>query len=236
MGALAAVRALGIARSKTLNPLICRKRSVTMAVSLDALEEAFQQALRYRSDLANLGCAPQRTYHEMRDAFAEALPEGGSDGRAVIRQLAKTGEPGLMQMGHPRFVGWVLGASHPTGIAADWLASAWGQNSGYHTPTPTTAAVEEVAANWLLELLDLPREASIGFVTGATVGNFVALAAARGKTLRAHGWETQMACSAPPKSTSSSAMTRTPPSTLRCSILGWATTGSSVSIRTAKGA
>ncbi len=160
-----------------------------MAVSLDALEEAFQQALRYRSDLANLGCAPQRTYHEMRDAFAEALPEGGSDGRAVIRQLAKTGEPGLMQMGHPRFFGWVLGASHPTGIAADWLASAWGQNSGYHTPTPTTAAVEEVAANWLLELLDLPREASIGFVTGATVGNFVALAAARGKTLRAHGWD-----------------------------------------------
>ncbi len=160
-----------------------------MAVSLDALEEAYQQALRYRADLADLGCAPQRTYHEMLDAFAEALPEDGSDGRAVIRQLAETGEPGLMQMGHPRFFGWVLGASHPTGIAADWLASAWGQNSGYHTPTPTTAAVEAIAANWILELLDLPREASIGFVTGATVGNFVALAAARGKTLRAHGWD-----------------------------------------------
>jgi glutamate/tyrosine decarboxylase-like PLP-dependent enzyme len=125
----------------------------------------------------------------MRDAFAEPLPENGSDDHAVIRQLVEKGEPGLMQMGHPRFFGWVLGGSHPAGIAADWLASAWGQNTGYHTPTPTAAAVEEVAANWLLEILDLPRDASLGFVTGATVGNFVALAAARGKTLRAHGWD-----------------------------------------------
>jgi glutamate/tyrosine decarboxylase-like PLP-dependent enzyme len=156
---------------------------------LDALQEAFNQAISYRLDLANRACTPQSTYHEMRDAFAEPLPENGSDDHVVIRQLVEKGEPGLMQMGHPRFFGWVLGGSHPAGIAADWLASAWGQNTGYHTPTPTAAAVEEVAANWLLEILDLPRNASLGFVTGATVGNFVALAAARGKTLRAHGWD-----------------------------------------------
>lgn len=159
------------------------------AQSLDALREAFDQAISYRSDQANRAIVPQSTYREMRDVFAEPLPENGSDADAVIRQLAEKGDPGLMQMGHPRFFAWVLGASHPAGIAADWLASAWGQNTGYHTPTPTTAAVEEVAANWLLEILDLPREASLGFATGATVGNFVALAAARGKTLRAHGWD-----------------------------------------------
>ena len=160
-----------------------------MSQCLDALQEAFNQAISYRLDLANRACTPQSTYHEMRDAFAEPLPENGSDDHVVIRQLVEKGEPGLMQMGHPRFFGWVLGGSHPAGIAADWLASAWGQNTGYHTPTPTAAAVEEVAANWLLEILDLPRNASLGFVTGATVGNFVALAAARGKTLRAHGWD-----------------------------------------------
>jgi len=132
---------------------------------------------------------PARSYHEMRAEFSEPLPETGADARQVIRQLAEKGEPGLMQMVHPRFFGWVLGASHPAGVAADWLASAWGQNTGYHTPTPTTAAVEEVAAGWLLELLDLPREASVGFVTGASAGNFVALAAARNRVLSEHGWD-----------------------------------------------
>ena len=124
----------------------------------------------------------------MRADFSEPLPETGADARHVIRQLAEQGEPGLMQMVHPRFFGWVLGGSHPAGVAADWLASAWGQNTGSHMATPTTAAVEEVAANWLLELLDLPREASVGFATGASVGNFVALAAARSRVLREHGW------------------------------------------------
>lgn len=132
---------------------------------------------------------PERSYHDMRAAFSEPLPETGADAQQVIRQLAEVGDPGLMQMVHPRFFGWVLGASHPAGVTADWLASAWGQNTGYHTPTPTTAAVEEVAADWLLELLDLPREASVGFATGASVGNFVALAAARNRVLREHGWD-----------------------------------------------
>lgn len=160
-----------------------------MSEDLDALREALDQAVKYRSTAASRPCVPARNYHEMRADFSEPLPETGADARHVIRQLAEQGEPGLMQMVHPRFFGWVLGGSHPAGVAADWLASAWGQNTGSHTATPTTAAVEEVAANWLLELLDLPREASVGFATGASVGNFVALAAARGRVLREHGWD-----------------------------------------------
>ncbi len=160
-----------------------------MSEALDALREALDQAVKYRSTAASRPCVPVRNYHEMRADFSEPLPETGADARHVIRQLAEQGEPGLMQMVHPRFFGWVLGGSHPAGVAADWLASAWGQNTGSHMATPTTAAVEEVAANWLLELLDLPREASVGFATGASVGNFVALAAARSRVLREHGWD-----------------------------------------------
>ena len=160
-----------------------------MSEALDALREALDQAVKYRSTAASRPCVPVRNYHEMRADFSEPLPETGADAQQVIRQLAEQGEPGLMQMVHPRFFGWVLGGSHPAGVAADWLASAWGQNSGTHMATPTTAAVEEVAANWLLELLDLPREASVGFATGASVGNFVALAAARSRVLREHGWD-----------------------------------------------
>lgn len=156
--------------------------------SVDVLKEAFQLAQKYQSELPNRACRPEKTYHEMRDLFSESLPEVGFNDCETIRLLGTAGDQGLMQMRHPRFFGWVIGASHPVGIAADWLATAWGQNSGYYASS-TAAALEEVAASWILELLDLPRHASVGFATGATMGNFVALAAARGAILRKHNWD-----------------------------------------------
>jgi glutamate/tyrosine decarboxylase-like PLP-dependent enzyme len=89
----------------------------------------------------------------------------------------------------PRFFGWVMGASHPAGVAADWLVTAWGQNAGYHTPTPAVSAIEEVAERWLVEILDLPLGSSVGFTTGATVANGTCLAAARTGTLLDAGWD-----------------------------------------------
>jgi len=68
-----------------------------MSQCLDALQEAFNQAISYRLDLANRACAPQSTYHEMRDAFTEPLPENGSDDHVVIRQLVEKGEPGTSE-------------------------------------------------------------------------------------------------------------------------------------------
>lgn len=154
-----------------------------------ALETAFEHALAYRKGVPAKPCPPEKSYAQMREIFAGPLPELAQDDVSVIRELAELGEPGLMQMVHPMFFGWVLGGSAPVGVAADWLASAWGQNAAFHRSSPTVAAVEEVAAGWLLDILDLPRDAAVGFVTGGTVGNFTALAAARGAVLRRHGWD-----------------------------------------------
>ncbi|MCV0429766.1 MAG: aspartate aminotransferase family protein, partial [Roseibium sp.] len=155
---------------------------------IEELEIAFSEAVSYRQSLPARKCAPEKGYREMLQVFGEPLPEEGSKGSDVIRDLARRGAPGLSGMTHPRFFGWVLGGSAPVGVAADWLVSAWGQNAALHASSPTAAAVEEIAANWLLEILDLPREAAVGFVTGGTVGNFTALAAARGAVLSKHGW------------------------------------------------
>lgn len=155
------------------------------------LMRAAEHATRFRRTLGERRHTPQMTFAEMRDAFAAPLPETGCDGAAAIDELAELAEPGLSAMAGPRFFGWVIGASHPVGVAADWLTSAWGQNTGSHAGTPAAAACEEVAANWLLELLDLPRESSVGFVTGATIANFTCLAAARSAVLRRVGWDVE---------------------------------------------
>ncbi|HSC64768.1 MAG TPA: aminotransferase class V-fold PLP-dependent enzyme [Caldimonas sp.] len=151
--------------------------------------QAMSHALAYRRTLADDPQPPSADYRAMLERFDEVLPEQGIASGEVIDALATQAAAGLMPMAGPRFFGWVIGASHPVGVAADWLVSAWGQNSGYHSPTPATAAIEAVAERWLLELLDLPSASSIGFSTGATVANAIGLAAARTGVLLAAGWD-----------------------------------------------
>jgi glutamate/tyrosine decarboxylase-like PLP-dependent enzyme len=98
-------------------------------------------------------------------------------------------EPGLVASPSGRFFGWVIGATLPAALAADWLVSAWDQNSGMRGATPGTVAVEEVAAGWLLQLLGLPPSSAVGFATGATMANFTCLAAARDRVLARAGWD-----------------------------------------------
>jgi glutamate/tyrosine decarboxylase-like PLP-dependent enzyme len=109
------------------------------------------------------------------------------DPRAVIDELIAAVEPGLVGNTQANFFAWVMGGSAPTGVAADWLTSAWGQNAAIFQTSPAAAVAEEAVAAWLLDLLDLPPECSVGFVTGATMAGFVCLAAARTEVLRLAG-------------------------------------------------
>ena len=156
-----------------------------------ALRHAMELALDFRRSLADRPQRPAKSFSDMRQVFAAPVPEHGCSGVAAVEALAELAEPGLSVMTGPRFFGWVMGASHPVGVAADLLTSAWGQNCGGHTVTPAAAACEEVVASWLLDLLHLPASCSVGFVTGATVANLTCLAAARGAVLRRVGWDVE---------------------------------------------
>ncbi|MGE5168550.1 MAG: pyridoxal phosphate-dependent decarboxylase family protein, partial [Deltaproteobacteria bacterium] len=113
------------------------------------------------------------------------------DPQTVIETLDTIGSPATMAMAGPRFFGFVIGGSLPIALAADWLAAAWDQNTGYYNITPATARIEQVALRWLLELFDLPRSAGGAFVTGANVANFVGLAAGRHAVLERVGWNVE---------------------------------------------
>ncbi|WP_217898282.1 pyridoxal phosphate-dependent decarboxylase family protein [Tropicimonas sediminicola] len=140
-----------------------------------------------RADANARSIHPTASLEELRHAFGGPLPDAPEEGQGVIRHLIAAAEPGLVGNTDARFHAWVMGASHPVGVAADWLTSAWGQNPGIYQCSPAAATAEEVAAGWLLDLLDLPRTASVGFSTGATMAGFTCLAAARGEVLRRSG-------------------------------------------------
>lgn len=153
------------------------------------LQRAMSHGLAYRRALAEDPRSSPADYHMMLERFSEPMPDAGTPADEVIDTLAAQALPGLMPIAGPRFFGWVMGGSHLAGVAADWLVSAWGQNTGYHSPTPATAAIEAVAERWLLDVLDLPASSSIGFATGATVANAIGLAAARTGVLLQAGWD-----------------------------------------------
>ncbi|MCB0244998.1 MAG: aspartate aminotransferase family protein, partial [Anaerolineae bacterium] len=117
--------------------------------------------------------------------------EHSVDPQAVLRLLDELGSPATLAMAGPRFYGFVIGGALPATLAANWLAAAWDQNTALYNVTPATAVLEKVALRWLLDLLGLPGEAAGAFVTGATVANFTALAAARNSALRHAGWNVE---------------------------------------------
>ena len=155
-----------------------------------AARVALARAVQYRDrSAAAAPPGPTASLEELRANFDIDLPEVGRSGSDIIEMLANAAEPGLVGNTSPNHFGWVMGASHSIGVAADWLTSAWGQNSGIFPTSPASAVAEEVVSRWLLDLLDLPREASLGFVTGATMAGFTCLAAARSEVLHQAGWD-----------------------------------------------
>jgi glutamate/tyrosine decarboxylase-like PLP-dependent enzyme len=85
----------------------------------------------------------------------------------------------------------VIGGSVPAALAADWLTSAWDQNSGHHSCGPAAAVVEEVSGKWLKQILGLPAQASFALVTGCQMAHVTCLAAARQAILAKQGWDTE---------------------------------------------
>jgi len=152
------------------------------------LAHAFALAQHYQESRTRPQPRPEISADTLRDAFNIDLPEKGRFPTDVIDALNLAAQPGLMGNTGSNFFGWVMGASSQVGIAADLLTSAWGQNAGIYQTSPSAAIAEEAAASWLLDLLDLPRESSVGFTTGATMASFIGLAAARADVLRRQGW------------------------------------------------
>ncbi|WP_433165885.1 pyridoxal phosphate-dependent decarboxylase family protein [Kribbella sp. CA-247076] len=155
------------------------------------LGEAFERATTYLKGLPERPVGPRATAGELREALGGSLPQHTTDPQQVIAHLAKGVEEGLLPSGSGRFFGFVFGGATPAALAADWLTTVWDQNAGLYAASPAAAVVEEVAAEWLVELFGLPKGTSVGFVTGAQMANFTGLAAARHAVLRDHGWDVE---------------------------------------------
>lgn len=155
----------------------------------EALDEAHRHALAWLGSLDRRPVPPRASAADVAAALGPELPDGPSAPHEAVALLARASEAGLTAMPSGRFFGFVIGGTHPAGLAADWLVSAWDQNSGLRDLTPAHTAVEDVTSAWLVDLLGLPPGSEVGFTTGATTANFTGLAAGRDEVLRRAGWD-----------------------------------------------
>ena len=155
------------------------------------LSDAAARAANYLEALQQRAVRPTPVAVAALRQFDEPLPERASDPAATLQRLDEVGSPATMAMAGPRFFGFVIGGSLPVALAANWLVSAWDQNAAFYQATPSAAHLEQVALRWLLDVLRLPPECGGAFVTGATVANFCALAAARHALLKRAGWNVE---------------------------------------------
>lgn len=163
--------------------------SLNTTIERATFERAMEHALTYLESLDTASVATTVPLAELRRRFAVPLPAEGTDPVAVIDDLARAADGGLLGSAGGRFYGWVIGGGLPSAVAADWLTSTWDQNAGLYACSPAGAVVEEVCGAWLKELLGLPASASFALVTGCQMAHVTCLAAARHALLARSGWD-----------------------------------------------
>jgi glutamate/tyrosine decarboxylase-like PLP-dependent enzyme len=155
------------------------------------LLDAAARANRYLEDLDKHRVAPSSEAVNRLSDLGGPLPEHPSDPEGVLAALDAVGSPATVASAGGRYFGFVVGGALPAALAANWLAGAWDQNAGFWVMSPTGAVLEEIALRWLVDVLHLPEQPGGAFVTGTTMANFSALAAARHAILARAGWDVE---------------------------------------------
>ncbi len=155
------------------------------------LRDAAERAVRYAVSVDDRPAAPDPAAVAGLDAFDEPLPDQGRTAASTLALLDQVGSPATMASTGASYFGFVNGATLPVALGAAWLVSSWDQNGALPAMSPVGTALYDVARRWVLQVLGLPGDAGLAFVTGATVANATCLAAARDALLAARGWDVQ---------------------------------------------
>lgn len=157
----------------------------------ELLDETAGRAARYLAGVADRSVIAKAEDVARLDALAGPLPENPCEPSEILALLDDIGSPATVTTTGGRYFGFVIGGTLPTALAANWLAGAWDQNACMRVMSPVAAKVEDIVREWSLDLLGLPSESGVGFVTGTTMANFSGLAAARSALLQRNGWNVE---------------------------------------------
>lgn len=120
-----------------------------------------------------------RAFQESLEAFDEPLPESGSGAVQTLSHLINEGLEASVATAGPRSFHFVIGGTTPAALGADWLVSTLDQMVYAWVASPLATRLEQISLKWLQQMFGLPQAWQGVMTTGATMANFVCLAAAR---------------------------------------------------------
>ena len=155
----------------------------------DIFDQAKKNAFTYADQVDQMPVYPSEENINGLQVFQEPMPTDPCEASEVLELLQQHGAPATIAQTGGRYFGFVNGGVVPAAVAAQWMADMWDQCGGLYLTSPVNALLETVCENWLKEIFDLPKETVAGFVTGTSMANLCALAAARFRLLKNLGWD-----------------------------------------------
>ncbi len=157
----------------------------------DHLKLAAAAAEDYLQRLASRRVSPSSDDTDRLQTLRSPFPEDAASAEEVIRILNEYGSPATVASSGGRYYGFVNGGILPAALAASWMVSTWDQSASLTLLSPSAAFFEELALQWVIEILGLPANSAGAVLTGATSANFVCICAARHELLKRAGWDAE---------------------------------------------
>src|SRR5882724_8280176 len=119
----------------------------------ELLTDAAARAYQYLRVIPERHVGVQKKALDNLALLGGSMPVNGEDPHSILKLLDEIGSPATMATMGGRFFGGVIGGALPVSVASHWLADAWDQNACLYDLSPVAAYLEEVALNWILDVL-----------------------------------------------------------------------------------
>lgn len=155
----------------------------------EIFKQAQQYSFEYLENVFDRNVYPTEEALNNLSKFEEELPLNSTKAENVLEQLNQFGSPATTATLGGRYFGFVCGSVVPIGLAAKNLGTYWDQAPAMNVLSPIGSKLESVVEKWLIQLFNLPKGSSAGFVSGTSTANLCGLAAARYRILKKNNWD-----------------------------------------------
>mgnify|MGYP002713036037 CR=1 FL=1 len=142
-------------------------------------QAAIQLIAEYFDKLPTVPILPDTSSDAIREKLDSQLPVGGQDFDTVLATVQDVIFPSSRHNGHPRFFGYVASPGTAATAIADLLASTLNPNVTSWRSAPGPTEVERLTIQWIKQIIGYVPEAEGLFVSGGSIANLCAVAAAR---------------------------------------------------------
>ena len=140
---------------------------------------AIETMASYLDSIRDRRVYPKTTARQIREELDRTLPDEGVDFDRLLETFSDVMMANSRHNGHPRMFGYVQAPATAVAAIADLLASTLNANLTAWRSAPAAVEIERLTIDWVKQILGVDAGAAGLFVSGGSMANLAALAAAR---------------------------------------------------------